>query len=50
MTDIPVYSSTDSNKLAMLMWFFDSKGGKVYQPGAGDSQMPSIVDPKVLNV
>lgn len=30
---IPVYSSSDSNKLEMLLWFFDSKGGSVYQPG-----------------
>jgi hypothetical protein len=30
---IPVYSSSDSNKLAMLLWFFDSRGGRVFQPG-----------------
>lgn len=30
---IPVYSSSDSSELEMLLWFFDSKGGHVYQPG-----------------
>jgi hypothetical protein len=30
---IPVYGSKDGSKLEMLLWFFDSKGGHVYQPG-----------------
>lgn len=30
---IPVYGSGDDSKLEMLLWFFDSKGGHVYQPG-----------------
>lgn len=31
---IPVYSSKDSERLEMLLWFFDSRGGHVFQPGA----------------
>jgi hypothetical protein len=44
---IPIYSSADENKLAMLLWFFDSKGGRVFQPGAGDKQVPNWVDQNV---
>lgn len=44
---IPVYSSTDSTELKMLLWFFDSKGGRVYQPGAGDVAVDNWVDEKV---
>jgi hypothetical protein len=45
---IPVYSSTDGSKLEMLLWFFDSKGGHVYQPGANlDIPTTSYVDKRV---
>jgi hypothetical protein len=47
---IPVYSSTDGSKLEMLLWFFDSKGGRVYQPGANqDEPTTSYVDQRVCN-
>ncbi|KAH4799970.1 hypothetical protein HBH70_185340 [Parastagonospora nodorum] len=42
---IPVYSSADGDKLEMLLWFFDSKVGKVFQPGANlDTPVGSCVD------
>tara|TARA_R110002003_G_scaffold279_2_gene18040 strand:- start:3638 stop:4186 length:549 start_codon:yes stop_codon:yes gene_type:complete len=45
---IPVYSSSDSGKLEMLLWFFDSKGGRVFQPGKNlDSPTTSYVDDRV---
>lgn len=44
---IPVYSSSDAGKLEMLLWFFDSKGGRVYQPGSGDVPVANWVDEKV---
>jgi predicted MPP superfamily phosphohydrolase len=45
---IPVYSSTNDNKLEMLLWFFDSKGGRVYQPGKNlDIPTPGYVDDRV---
>jgi hypothetical protein len=45
---IPVYSSTDGSKLEMLLWFFDSKGGHVYQPGTNlNTPTSSYVDKKV---
>lgn len=44
---IPVYGSTDEGQLTMLLLFFDSKGGRVYQPGAGDIPMANWVDDKV---
>lgn len=44
---VPVYSSTDSTRLAMILWFFDSKGGKKFQPGGDDVQMHNWVDEKV---
>lgn len=48
---IPVYNSTDSNRLEMLLWFFDSKGGKVFQPGANlDTPVGSYVDQRVIQV
>jgi hypothetical protein len=47
---IPIYSSADGNELAMLLWFFDSKGGRVFQPGAGDKQLPNWVDQKVRHM
>ncbi|CAE7219698.1 hypothetical protein CFE70_010204 [Pyrenophora teres f. teres 0-1] len=46
---IPVYSSTDSNELKMLLWFFDSKGGRKYQPTGDDVQLPNWVDQKVVD-
>lgn len=45
---IPVYSSSDGDKLQMLLWFFDSKGGRIYQPGAGDVGVDNWVDEKVI--
>lgn len=44
---VPVYSSTNSNDLKMLLWFFDSKGGRKYQPTGDDVGVPSWVDSKV---
>jgi hypothetical protein len=45
---IPVYSETDANNLEMLLWFFDSKGGRVYQPGKNlDTPTTSYVDDRV---
>lgn len=46
---IPVYSSTDNNELKMLLWFFDSKGGRKYQPTGEDVSIPAWVDDKVSN-
>ncbi|KNG51866.1 Metallo-dependent phosphatase [Stemphylium lycopersici] len=45
---IPVYSSTDGNELKMLLWFFDSKGGRKYQPTGEDVSVPAWVDEKVV--
>ncbi|KAF2853407.1 Metallo-dependent phosphatase [Plenodomus tracheiphilus IPT5] len=45
---IPVYSSTDGNDLKMLLWFFDSKGGRIFQPGKGDVPVDNWVDEKVV--
>jgi len=45
---IPVYSSSDGGKLAMLLWFFDSKGGSVFQPGKHlDTPLGDTVHDKV---
>jgi predicted MPP superfamily phosphohydrolase len=45
---IPVYSETDANKLEILLWFFDSKGGRVYQPGKNlGTATTSYVDDRV---
>ncbi|KAH7086629.1 Metallo-dependent phosphatase-like protein [Paraphoma chrysanthemicola] len=45
---VPVYSSSAGGKLAMLLWFFDSKGGRVFQPGKGiDQSTTSYVDDRV---
>lgn len=30
---VPVYGSKDGERLEMLLWFFDSRGGHVFQPG-----------------
>ncbi|KAF1851497.1 Metallo-dependent phosphatase [Cucurbitaria berberidis CBS 394.84] len=46
---IPVYSSSDASKLEMLLWFFDSKGGRVYQPNGGDMTVANWVDDKVVS-
>jgi hypothetical protein len=47
---IPVYSATDGSKLEMLLWFFDSKGGHIYQPGANlNIPTTSYVDKRVCN-
>jgi predicted MPP superfamily phosphohydrolase len=46
---IPVYGSKDGRKLEMLLWFFDSKGGHVYQPGKNvDEPTGDNVHDKVL--
>ncbi|CBX97919.1 hypothetical protein IAQ61_000902 [Plenodomus lingam] len=45
---IPVYGSKDSRDLKMLLWFFDSKGGRVFQPGKGDAPLDNWVDEKVV--
>jgi hypothetical protein len=45
---IPVYSSSDENKLVMLLWFFDSRGGRVFQPGKNlDTPVDAYVNEKV---
>jgi hypothetical protein len=47
---IPVYSSAGGGnpELKMLLWFFDSKGGRQYQPPGGvDVSVPDWVDQKV---
>jgi hypothetical protein len=44
---VPVYSSTDGGNLRMLLWFFDSKGGRKYQPTGEDVGVPNWVDGKV---
>jgi hypothetical protein len=45
---IPVYSSYDENKLVMLLWFFDSRGGRVFQPGKNlDTPVDDYVNEKV---
>ncbi|KAJ5046245.1 Metallo-dependent phosphatase-like protein [Bipolaris maydis] len=41
---VPVYSSTNGGDLKMLLWFFDSKGGRKYQPTGEDVGVPSWVD------
>ncbi|KAF2030577.1 Metallo-dependent phosphatase [Setomelanomma holmii] len=47
---IPVYSSSDGGKLSMLLWFFDSKGGRVFQPGKNlDQSTTSYVDDRVAS-
>ncbi|OAL54039.1 Metallo-dependent phosphatase [Pyrenochaeta sp. DS3sAY3a] len=46
---VPVYSSTDSTRLAMILWFFDSKGGKAFQPGGNDVPLANWVDEKVVS-
>ena len=46
---IPVYGSA-GGELKMLLWFFDSKGGRVYQPGGGDVSVGNWVDEKVLSI
>ncbi|EMD59624.1 hypothetical protein COCSADRAFT_101145 [Bipolaris sorokiniana ND90Pr] len=45
---VPVYSSTNGGYLKMLLWFFDSKGGRKYQPTGEDVGVPSWVDEKVV--
>lgn len=44
---VPVYSSQDSTRLAMVLWFFDSKGGRAFQPAGNDVSVPNWVDEKV---
>ncbi|KAJ5020583.1 Metallo-dependent phosphatase-like protein [Bipolaris maydis] len=45
---VPVYSSTNGGDLKMLLWFFDSKGGRKYQPTGEDVGVPSWVDERVV--
>lgn len=47
---VPVYSSTNGGYLKMLLWFFDSKGGRKYQPTGEDVGVPSWVDEKVSHL
>jgi hypothetical protein len=30
---IPVYNSANGSEFAMVLWFFDSRGSRVFQPG-----------------
>ncbi|KAF2820150.1 Metallo-dependent phosphatase [Ophiobolus disseminans] len=47
---IPVYSSSNKDNLAMLLWFFDSKGGHVFQPGKHlDAPIDDLVHDKVIS-
>lgn len=46
---VPVYSSDNASELKMLMWFFDSKGGRKYQPTGDDIGVPNWVDKKVCD-
>ncbi|KAF1943543.1 Metallo-dependent phosphatase [Clathrospora elynae] len=46
---VPVYSSTNGGDLKMLLWFFDSKGGRKYQPTGVDVGVPNWVDEKVVS-
>lgn len=47
---VPVYSSSDKNKLAMLLWFFDSRGGRVYQPSGDEIPVDGWVNEEVLKL
>lgn len=44
---IPIYSANDDSRLAMLLWFFDSRGGRVFQPGGADVPVGNWVDEQV---
>jgi hypothetical protein len=46
---VPVYSGDDAGdvQLKMVLWFFDSKGGRRYQPGGVDVSVADWVDQKV---
>jgi hypothetical protein len=46
---LPVYSMGGGGnpKLKMILWFFDSKGGKQYQPGGSDFPVTDWVDQRV---
>jgi hypothetical protein len=47
---VPVYSSSDSGKLELLLWFFDSKGGRKFQPGKNlDTPVGDTVHDKVIS-
>ncbi|KAF1831167.1 Metallo-dependent phosphatase [Decorospora gaudefroyi] len=46
---VPVYSSTGGGDLKMLLWFFDSKGGRKYNPTGDDVSVPNWVDEKVVD-
>lgn len=45
---VPVYSSSDGSKLEMLLWFFDSQGGRVYQPNGVDIPVANWVDDRIF--
>lgn len=47
---VPVYSSPDGSKLAMLLWFFDSRGGRIYQPSSVDIPVDDWVDDTVRSI
>ncbi len=48
---IPIYGSDGGGRpqLKMLLWFFDSKGGKQYQPEGVDAPVADWVDQQVMN-
>lgn len=49
---IPIYGSRGGGnpKLKMILWFFDSKGGRQYQPGGPNVPVADWVDDKVMNL
>ncbi|KAF2677779.1 Metallo-dependent phosphatase [Lentithecium fluviatile CBS 122367] len=48
---LPVYSMGGGGnpELKMVLWFFDSKGGRQYQPGGADVPVSDWVDQKVVS-
>ncbi|KAF2127868.1 Metallo-dependent phosphatase [Dothidotthia symphoricarpi CBS 119687] len=48
---VPVYSSSggDNPSLEMMLWFFDSKGGRVFNPTGDDIPVGGWVDEKVVS-
>lgn len=43
---VPIYSSSGGS-LVMMLWFFDSKGGRVFNPTGDDVSVGGWVDEKV---
>ena len=46
---VPIYSSSggDNPSLVMMLWFFDSKGGRAFNPTGEDIPVGGLVDEKV---